>query len=107
MIIDSICHGHVGSQQMIEKENDDSDALTLPLGLVGCMIRFRHRLPTTEEVVLKQHCLTQGDAPWNLSLFSDQVADNFYQQVIDTDSYNASSKKNSGCQILMRLTRVI
>ena len=43
---------------MIVKDNDasdDSDALTIPLGLAGCMIHFRQRLPTTEEIVtLKQ-----------------------------------------------------
>jgi hypothetical protein len=29
-----------------------------------------------------------GDTPWNPSSFSDQMADKFYQQVIDTKSYN-------------------
>jgi hypothetical protein len=37
---------------------------------------------------LKQYCLTHGDTPWNPSSFSDQMADKFYQQVIDTESYN-------------------
>lgn len=37
-------------------------------------------LPTAEEItLLKQYCLTQGDAPWNPSSFSDQMADMFYQ----------------------------
>jgi hypothetical protein len=36
--------------------------------------------------------LTQGDTPWNPSSFSDQVADVFYKQVIDTESYNANSE---------------
>jgi hypothetical protein len=49
------------------------------------MIHFELRLPTTEEInSLKQYCLTKGDTPWNPSSFSDQDADMFYQQVIDT-----------------------
>jgi hypothetical protein len=35
--------------------------------------------------------LTQGDTPWNPSSFSDQVADKFYQQVIDNEQKNKSS----------------
>jgi len=93
IIIDSICHRHDGAQQMIMKDSDDRDALTIPVDLAGCMLHFRHRLPTTEEIsTLKQYCLTQGDKPWNLSSFSDQVAGKFYQQVIDTENYIASSK---------------
>jgi hypothetical protein len=50
------------------------------------MIHFKHRLQTTEEVnSLKQYCLTQNDIPWTPSSFSDQVADKFYQQVIDNE----------------------
>jgi hypothetical protein len=58
------------------KENNDSDTLTIPLDLVGCMIHYRHRLPTTEEVVIQKQR--------NTSTFSDQVADKFHQQVIET-----------------------
>jgi hypothetical protein len=60
--------------------------------LAGRMVYFRYNLPITDEIATtKQFCLTQGDAPWNTSSFSDQVADKFYQQVIDTENYNASS----------------
>jgi hypothetical protein len=46
-------------------------------------------LPTSEEIAsLKRYCLTQGDVPWNPSSFSDQMADKFYQQVIETENYN-------------------
>jgi hypothetical protein len=63
---------------MLIKGNNDSDALTIPLDLAGCTINFRHRLPTTEgTATLKQYCLIQGDAPWNPSPFTDQVADKF------------------------------
>jgi hypothetical protein len=59
---------------------DVGSSLVVPLGLAGCMIYFKHRLPTTEEInSLKQYYLMQGDTPWNPSLFSDQVADSFYQ----------------------------
>ena len=55
IIIDSICHSHDGAQQMAVKGSNDSDVLTIPLDLAGCMIHFRHRLPTTEEIAtLKQ-----------------------------------------------------
>jgi hypothetical protein len=53
------------------------------------MVHFKHRLPTAEEIAsLKQYCITQGDVPWNPSSFSDQMADKFYQQVIETENYN-------------------
>jgi hypothetical protein len=58
---------------------DVGNSLEILLELTGCMIHFKHRLPTTEEInSLNQYCLTQGDTPWNPSSFSDQVADNFY-----------------------------
>jgi hypothetical protein len=49
-MIDSISHRHGGTQQMIVKGYKGSDALTLtiPLDLAGCMIHFRHRLPTND-----------------------------------------------------------
>jgi hypothetical protein len=59
------------------------------------MIHFQHRLPTTEEInSLKQYFLTQGDTPWNPSSFSDQVADRFYQQVIDNEQKNSLNTKS-------------
>jgi hypothetical protein len=89
LVIDSICHRHGGAQQMIFKDSNDSDILTIHLDLAGCMVHFKHRLPTVEDMSsLKQYCLTHGDTPWNPSSFSDQMADKFYQQVIDTESYN-------------------
>jgi hypothetical protein len=41
--------------------------------------------------------LTQGDTPWNPSSFSDQVADNFYQQVIDNEQKNSLNTKSDYC----------
>jgi hypothetical protein len=53
------------------------------------VVHFRHRLPTAEDIaLLKQFCIIQGNTPWNPSAFSDQMADKFYQQVIDTENYN-------------------
>jgi hypothetical protein len=64
--IDSICHKHGGTQKMVSQ--DVGSSLVLPLELAGCMIHFKHRLPTTNEVnSLKKYCLTQGDNPWNPS----------------------------------------
>jgi hypothetical protein len=43
---------------------DVGSSLVIPLELAGCMIHFKHRLPTTEEInSLNQYCLTQGDTP--------------------------------------------
>jgi hypothetical protein len=57
---------------------DVGSSLVVPLELSCCMIYFKHRLPTTEEInSLKQYCLTQGDIPRNPSSFHDQVADKF------------------------------
>jgi hypothetical protein len=79
--IDSICHKHEGTQKM--EIQDVGSSLAVPLELAGCMIHFKHRLPSTEEInSLKQYCLTQGDTPWNPSSFSDQDTHKFYQQVI-------------------------
>jgi hypothetical protein len=53
---------------------DIGSSLVIPLELAGCMIHFKLRLPSTEEVnSLKQHCLTQGDTQWNPSSFSDHL----------------------------------
>ena len=80
IINDSTCHIHGGTQHMVIK--DGSESISVPLVLAGCMVHFKHRIPTSEEVgSLKQYCLSQGETPWNPSLFSDQVADKFYQQV--------------------------
>jgi hypothetical protein len=76
---------------------DVGNSLVVPLELAGCMIHFKHRLPTTEEInSLKQYCLIQGDTPWNPSSYSDQVSDKFNQQVIDNDQMN-SLNTQSGC----------
>ena len=90
--IDSTCHRHAGTQEMVIQGDDES--VVVPLELSGCMIHFKHRLPTTEEIEsLKQYCLTQGDTPWNPSFFSDQAADKFYQQVIDNEETNSFNTK--------------
>jgi hypothetical protein len=74
---------------------DVGSSFVIPLKLAGCMIHFKHRLPSTEEInSLKQYCLTQGDTPWNPSSFSDQVADKFYQQVIDNERKNILNTKS-------------
>jgi hypothetical protein len=68
IMIDSISHRYGKTQKMIVKGKNGSDALTIALDLAGCMIHFRHRLPTTDEIAtLKQYCLTQGDDPSNPS----------------------------------------
>jgi hypothetical protein len=91
--IDSICHKHGGTQKMVIQ--DVGSSLVVPLELAGCMIHFKHRLPTTEEInSLKQYCLTRGDTPWNPSSFSDQVGDKFYQQVIDNEQKNSMNTKS-------------
>jgi hypothetical protein len=99
--IDSICHKHGGTQKMVIQ--DVGSSLVIPLKLAGCMIHFKHRLPTTEEInSLKQSCLTQGDTPWNPSSFSDQVGDKCYQQVIhykQKNSLNTKSDHSSDIQV--------
>jgi hypothetical protein len=60
--IDSICHTYGGIQKM--EIQDVGSLLVVPLELAGCMIHFKHRIPTTEEInSLKQYCLRQGDTP--------------------------------------------
>jgi hypothetical protein len=74
---------------------DIGSSLLVPLELEGCMIHFKHRLTATEEFNLfKKYRLTQGDITWNPSSFSDQVADNFYQQVIDNEQKNSLNTKS-------------
>jgi hypothetical protein len=91
--IDSICHKHGGTQKM--KIQDVGSSFVVPLEHAGCMIHFKHRFPTTEEInSLKQYCLTQGDTPLNFSSFSDQVADKYYQQIIDNEHNNSLNTKS-------------
>jgi hypothetical protein len=91
--IDSICDKYGGTQKM--EIQDVGCSLVVPLEVAGCMIHFKHRLPTTEEInSLKQYCLTQGDIPWNPSSFSDQVADKFYEQIIDNKRKNSLNTKS-------------
>jgi hypothetical protein len=99
--IDSICHKHGETQKM--EIQDIGSSLVVLLELAGYMIHFKHRLPTTEEInSLEQYYLTQADTPWNTSSFSDQVADKFYQQVIDNEqknSLNTESDHSSGIKV--------
>jgi hypothetical protein len=91
--IDSICQKHGGTQKM--EIQDVGISLAITLELAGFIIHFKHRLPTIEEInSLKQYCFTQDDTPWNLSSFSDQVADKFYQQVIDNEQKNSLNAKS-------------
>jgi hypothetical protein len=41
IIIDSICNRDEGAQQMIIKHSIDSDFLTVPLDLTGCMVHSK------------------------------------------------------------------
>jgi hypothetical protein len=75
--VDSICHNYGGTQEMVIQ--GVSSSFVIHLEHAGCMIYFKHRLPTTEDInSRKQYCLTQFDTPWNRSSFSDQVADKFH-----------------------------
>jgi hypothetical protein len=81
---------------------DVGSSLVIPLELADYMIHFKHQSPTIEEVnSLKQYCLTQGDTPWNPSSFSDQVADKYYQQVIDNEQKNCLNIKSDYFLILI------
>jgi hypothetical protein len=40
IVIDSNCRRHGGTQQMIIKDSNDSDILTIHLDLAGCMVYF-------------------------------------------------------------------
>jgi hypothetical protein len=84
----------LGTQKM--EIQDVGSSLVIPLELAGCMIHFKHRLPSTEEInSFKQYCLTQGDTPsWNPSSFSDQVADKCYQQIIDNQQKKSLNTKS-------------
>jgi hypothetical protein len=67
---------------MIIKDKIESDILTIPLDLTGCMVHFKqHRLPTVEDISsLKQYCLTHGHTLWNLSSISGQMADKCFSK---------------------------
>jgi hypothetical protein len=94
ILIDSTCLRHGGTQRLTITDSNHHDDVTISLELAVCMVHFNHRLPAKEDMMsLQQYCLTQGDTPWNPSTFTDQVADVFYKQVIDTESYNANSMK--------------
>jgi hypothetical protein len=72
-------------------DSTNQDDITISLDFAGCMIHFKHRLPTQEEFTsLNQYFSTQGDTLWNASSFSDQVADKFYKQVNGNDINSAN-----------------
>jgi hypothetical protein len=94
ILIYSTCHRHGGTQRLTITNSNHHDDGTIPLELDGCMVHFNHCFPTKEDMMsLQQYCLTQGDTPWNPSTFTYQVADVFYKQVIDTESYDANGMK--------------
>jgi hypothetical protein len=42
----------------------DNAAVLIPLELAGCMLHFKHHIPTSDEIEsLKQYCLTQDEIP--------------------------------------------
>jgi hypothetical protein len=102
--IDSINQKHGGTQKM--EIQDVGSSLVVPLELEGCMIHFKYRLPTIEEVnPPKQYYLTQGDTQWNSSSFFDQVADKFYQQVIDNEQKNSlKTKPDHSSDMILKLS---
>jgi hypothetical protein len=74
---------------------DVCSSLVVPLELSGCMMHLNYRLTTTEEFnSLKKYCLTQCDAPWIPSSFSDKDVNKFYQQVIDDEQKNSLNAKS-------------
>jgi hypothetical protein len=76
ILINSTCLRHGGTQRLTITDSNHHDDVTIPLELAGCMVHFKHYLPTKEDMMsLQQYCLTQGDTPWNPSAFTDQVAD--------------------------------
>jgi hypothetical protein len=98
--IDSPCHEHGGTQQMVIR--DDGESLLVPLELSSCMIHFKHRLPNYEEMKsLKQYCLTKGDSPWDPLAFSDQVVDKNHRMALDEKKKkvktNLKSKNEMDC----------
>jgi hypothetical protein len=72
ILIDSTCHRYGGTQKLTITDSNHHDDIIIPLKLAGCMIHFIYCLPTKEDIMsLQQYCLTQGDAPWNPSAFTD------------------------------------
>jgi hypothetical protein len=98
IMIEFFLQMHGGTRQMIVKDNNYSDALTIPFDLAGCMIHFILRLPTSDEISTLKILFNTRRCPSNPSSFPDQVGDKFHQQVIDTDkeNYIASSTNHPG-----------
>jgi hypothetical protein len=96
--IDSTCHRHGGTQQMVIRDNGES--LVVPLELSSCMVHFKHRLPNDEEVMsLNQGCLTKDDYPWNPLAFSDQVVDKNHRKALDEKKKNVKTNLKSKNEI--------
>jgi hypothetical protein len=66
------------------------------LELADCMVHFKQRNPTPDEIKsLNQYCLIKDDIPWNPSIYSDQFAFKFYKQVIDNEqNFNSLNSKS-------------
>jgi hypothetical protein len=44
-----MCHRHGGTKQIVIKDNNHGDSFVIPLDRAGCMVHFRHRLPTSDQ----------------------------------------------------------
>jgi hypothetical protein len=66
---------------------DIGSSLVVLLELAGCMIHFKHRLPTSEEVnSLKQYWLTQCDTPRNHHHFLIKLLTSFINRSLIINS---------------------
>jgi hypothetical protein len=51
ILIDSTCNRHGGTQRMTISDSNHHDDVTIPLELAGCMVHFKHGLPTKEDMM--------------------------------------------------------
>ena len=87
--VNSVPKKHGGEQNLIIQDQE------VPCGVKNCLIYFKCRLPTDEEMdQLTPVVLTQGESPWNpkAEAHNSPINDSFYKEVIAAAKADAETE---------------
>ena len=85
-----------GGEQKIVVHNADGDDVDVPLTLSQCLLHFKHRCPTPEELSkLEVFPITQDGIPWKPHKFNDDPATEFQKEVAMLDEEDEAMVQQS------------
>ena len=101
--VNSIAHRHGGDQNIILPQSTQLP-ITIPLTLAACLLSFKHRLPTEQELLKHTPILlTSSQGPWKPSTYQDhpdvitpQESPTSVVQVSQTTNHLDSGEYTSG-----------